>query len=343
MRARCTITNTAVLVATLRVVSGAALAVATPLSLGAQQNSLTAAIEAYEARRTDEARRSLEPLLDGPSEPTARAYLGRINFDLGEWDAAEEQLERAVELEPQNAEFRYWLAISYLEHINHVSIFRKRGMANKARDTLIRTLEIDPDHMDARMTLAGYYLDAPGIVGGSKDKAREQLQEIIARDPVRGRLFEAQIYEDDGDWAAAETAYTDVIAAAPDNAHVLYQAGMFRQGRSQWPEAVDLFERAAYIPETRDNREFVRAALYQLGRTGVLSGENVDRSIAALVEFTERYPDPEDALGAGARWRLGMLFEMNDDPEAARAAYRAALTIDPDHEEAKRALKNLGG
>lgn len=309
----------------------------------AQEGTIAAAIEAYEQGRFEEAERRLLALTSGPGEAAARAYLGRIHLGREEWDEAEEQLERAVELEPGNADFTYWLGDTYMQHIADVSFLKKRGQADKALRTLTHALELDPNHVDARMALAGYYLNAPGIAGGSKERARQQVDAIIHLDPKRGYLFEAEVHEDDEDLDAAWASYERALAYAPDDPMVLFRAGMFRQGREEWAEAVALLDRAAQVPITVDNRPFVRQALYQVGRTGALSGQDLGRSAAALREFIERFPEHEDILSAGAYWRLGMIYEMQGDLDAARDAYRGALGVDPEHEEATNALRKLGG
>jgi Tfp pilus assembly protein PilF len=287
--------------------------------------------------------RILEQLLDGPDEAQARLYLGKIFYGREEWGEAEDHLERAIELEPGDAEISYALALTYLDHIQHVSFLKKRGQANKALNQLIATLHIDPGHVDARVSLASYYLNAPGIAGGSKDKAREQMDAIIQLDPKRGYLFRAEVHESDEEWDEAWASYEDALRVAPADPQVLYLSGMFRQGREEWAEAVELFDSAAAREVTPENRVWVRASLYQVGRTGALSGENLERARDALISFSRRFPENEDALSSGAHWRLGMIYEMQGEAELARAAYEAALAVDPESEEAKEALERLRG
>ncbi len=42
-----------------------------------------------------------------------------------------------------------------------------------------------------------------------------------------------------------------------------------------------------------------------------------------------------------AHYQLGMVYERADKLDSARVHYESALALDPDHKEAKKALKNL--
>ena len=52
----------------------------------------------------------------------------------------------------------------------------------------------DPDLLDARDALLKYDLAAPGFLGGSISKARDQATEIARRDSAYGRLIFAPVH-----------------------------------------------------------------------------------------------------------------------------------------------------
>ncbi len=68
----------------------------------------------------------------------------------------------------------------------------KMSMAPKLRDAFEKTVQLDPNNLDARESLLQFYLQAPSVVGGGKDKAQAQAREIAKRDPARGHLAQAQ-------------------------------------------------------------------------------------------------------------------------------------------------------
>ena len=62
----------------------------------------------------------------------------------------------------------------------------------------------------------------------------------------------------------------------------------------------------------------------------------------ALTLYLDHHVDPSDTVfPPSAHWRLGMLYEHKGDTEQARGSYEKALQLNPDHEEARKALKKL--
>ena len=83
-------------------------------------------------------------------------------------------------------------------------------------------------------------------------------------------------------------------------------------------------------------------AWYQLGRTGAMSGTNLDRALDALDVYIERFAETADpAFRGGVWWRKGQILESMGKPDDAIAAYERAVAINPDHEPSAKALASL--
>jgi tetratricopeptide (TPR) repeat protein len=72
-----------------------------------------------------------------------------------------------------------------------------------------------------------------------------------------------------------------------------------------------------------------------------LSGERIDRGMEAFNTCLKLSPPPGSPGHDAAHWRLGNLWEKKGDKKAARAAYEAALTINPNFQQAVDSLKKL--
>ena len=83
-------------------------------------------------------------------------------------------------------------------------------------------------------------------------------------------------------------------------------------------------------------------ALFQIGKTGALSGQRLERAEEALAEYLKATPGREDPPLAAAHWRLGMVYEKKSDRERAKSEYQSALRLDPKYKPAQDALKKLG-
>ena len=111
-------------------------------------------------------------------------------------------------------------------------------------------------------------------------------------------------------------------------------AGLYL-AEKKYPEAFAEFD--AVLKEKPDDY----AALYQVGRLAAVSGQQLDRGLATLRQCLSATP-PENQPGhAAVHWRLGNILEKQNDKAAARAAYEAALKVDPKFPQAIEALKKL--
>jgi len=150
------------------------------------------------------------------------------------------------------------------------------------------------------------------VAGGSTEKGIEQVEEIRKQE------------------------YRAAIKLDPSDPDPYYTVGLLCQQEKEWDEAFEMFEAAVKI--TDDLR-----SLYQIGRTGIFSGQRLDRSKEALQQYIAH--DPRSAglpTEAHARWRLGMIHEKQGHKDLARGAYQEALKLDPELEQAQEALENLG-
>jgi predicted Zn-dependent protease len=222
--------------------------------------------------------------LAGVQTAAAAYYLGRIAIVDGKADEAIRHLERAVELEDGNALYHLWLGNAIGESAATAGMLQRPGIAKRMKVELERAVELDPNQIDARAGLVMFYSMAPGMMGGSVEKAREHAREITKRNAMRGALARAEIAQNEKDGAAEETALKEAIAAAPDTtAGYVALADMYgRAGR--FTEAFATIERYG------KRRPSDRWTLYYIGRLAGSTGQQLDRGEAALKQFLAAPP-----------------------------------------------------
>lgn len=115
---------------------------------------------------------------------------------------------------PHPAALASFLAFSHRPWLLARQVVRTRRAGRRSRTEFEKAAELDPKSVDARHGLIEYYSQAPGFMGGSIEKAKEQAHEIEKIDPMRGHLDMASLLENkDKEIAAVEKEY----AAAPDS------------------------------------------------------------------------------------------------------------------------------
>jgi tetratricopeptide (TPR) repeat protein len=184
--------------------------------------------------------------------------------------------------------------------------------------------------------LIQFYSIAPGIMGGSMERAKAEAAEIQKFNAMRGRLEMAALFEREKKAAAAESTYKAAVDASPDSVAGYYGLGAFYQRQSRWDDAFATYERLIQLKPS----EVV--AHYQYGRTAALSGKNLERGERELKSLLDEPPKDFSALSfAATHLRLGTIYEKQGKTDLARSAYEESVKLNPKSEEARKALAAL--
>jgi tetratricopeptide (TPR) repeat protein len=302
----------------------------------AGQNGDASGVLLFEAGKFREAKAVFEPAFKSNARDAAAAfYLGRIAFEEKHGDRAADYFETATKLDPKNSTYFLWLGRAHGREAQKANVLRQPGLAKRTKAAWERAIELDPDNLDARSDLIQYYVQAPGFLGGSTEKAREQGEEIRKRNALRGYLELGALYERDKKFADAEKAYLAAAKEKSDRHVGEYRLGVFYQNTGAYDKAFELFEQMI----AANPLEF--GALFQIGKTGAMSGQRLDRATGALEAYLQTTPGRNDPSLAAAHWRLGMVHEKRQDKQRARTEYESALRLDPTFKQATESLKKL--
>ncbi len=298
------------------------------------RTSVAAAL--LETQKYAEARALLEPCLRAEArDPLAAEYLGRAILAQHDQAGAISWLERAARLDPGKAEYQVWLGRAYAEQAEHANFLKQASLAGKIHAAFERAVALDPASVDARMSLLEFYLLAPGIVGGSIPRAREQAAEIAARDRLQGYRAAGRIAETQSDLAAASAQYDRAMAHFPQRNEPVYWRENVAVRQKQWKVAFDLMESLL-----RSKPKEI-APCYQIGRVAALSGDGLARGEECLRLYLHHDPAGNEPALSWAHLRLGNVLARSGRPEMARQEYAVALNLDPGFPEAKEALAKL--
>ena len=269
------------------------------------------------------------PIVDAESyNLLCRAY-----FMLEEWDRAISACERATSLDPRNSQYFMWLGRVYGEKADRAGFFSAAGLAKKVRSSFERAVELDPRNWEARTDLAEFYLEAPGIVGGGKDKARAQAEAIQPLNPAMAHWVLARLAEKNNDAAGAEREYRAEIAASQSSARSWFDLAAFLRHTHRLDEMDEAVRKLESSPIDRPD------ALYDAA-TILLRAE---RDFPLAVTLLRRYlASPVEAAPAfKAHDLLGRILEKQGDKRGAADEFRAALALAHTYARAQENLKRV--
>jgi tetratricopeptide (TPR) repeat protein len=304
-----------------------------------------------------------------PAEDAEGLYLKATVAQLfGSLDEAEKLAERAVAANPREARYHYRLAVIAGVKAQRASALHQLGLARKFKREADATLALDANHVRTLDMMMSFYLEAPGMLGGSKEKARASADQLMKIDPVEG--YRAQVtlarYEkqegkveglvrksvevspgsweahmDLGNWCAgqkkfdeAERQAREAIRIHPDRggAYGLLAVTLVHQGK--WAELDGVLAQA----EKADPENLT--AYYRAGNNCLVLKTELPRAEKYLRKYLGQEPEAQAASLATAHWRLGLVLEQEGRKAEAIAELQTAVKLDG-NSGAKADLKRL--
>ena len=253
----------------------------------------------------------------------------------GKVDDAVAQAEQASAARPDDGKAWLWLGNAYGRKAIEVGMLSKPKWAGKCRDAYEKAVAVSPTDPDARLSLMNYYLQAPGFLGGGRDKAEAQAAAMQSIGPAWGHMGRAAILLADEKIDAAVDAYAAASAADPANYRATLGLVSLHIGGKRFTEARQVVDAAL----ARDPRDAV--ALYMLGRIAIDDGQRIEQGIEGLATYITLESQPEELGLAAAWWRKGLLYEKAGRKHEAVQSLRRAVELDGRLEPAKKDLARL--
>jgi DNA-directed RNA polymerase subunit alpha len=179
--------------------------------------------------------------------------------------------------------------------------------------------------------LAEFYLGQLLVGQGRAADAEKKFDdaEKHGHDPIDCRLAKAGAVRMQGRLDEAEKVVRSSAPQGATRADYSYQMGCILSDRGDTYGAVEYFERAV------DMDPYHTRALFWLAGENYLRG-NDQEAIAYYERSLSRPP-----LHLSALLNLGLLYEENDNPNAAAYCFRRVLDVYPGHERARLYLKDI--
>jgi len=291
------------------------------------------AIDYYQNNQPSQAKQILKFVEDDHSGyAESQFYLGRICFDEEDLDQAQDYFEEAIEIDENSSKYHLWLGNTIGSIAQESNFFKQGILAPQIKNAYERAVKLDPKNIDAQWGLVEYYTQAPGVMGGSWEKAEETARAIYKLDNVQGHNALATVYLRQEKFTLAEKEY---IKAAALDKNFIFTLGYFYQNQKTFNKAFDVFKKE--LEKDPDNK----AALYQIGRTSALSGERSDLGIRSLNEYLNQPVNQGIPSHAAALMRKAMIYEKIGETDKAQTYYKESLAKDPKMTLAKDGLERV--
>ena len=218
---------------------------------------INSVVEFYNQKEYEKAKEEFEDLMDNDIRVDSFYYYAGMNYmALKKYEEASEVFEKAVELNPKSSHYYLMLGNSYGLDAQNSSIFSQFSLAKKCKNSYLKAVELNPENIGARIALASYYYQAPGIVGGDTEEAIEQANFIIKKDEKRGRILLANIYVSEDENEKAENEFKTLEEKFGDDStfYDIYNSyGYFLINQNRVNEAIEKFKKQIALVPTNAN------------------------------------------------------------------------------------------
>jgi Tfp pilus assembly protein PilF len=285
-------------------------------------------------KRYAEAKTVFEKVLDkNKDDAEAHYHLGLVFYNRGfksrDVDEAVDHLEKAVDLNSNNADYQFWYGAALGEKAQNAGMIKKAFLAPKIKKAFKRSVELNPQNARARIALAQYYLMAPSIMGGDDAEGWKQLDEAIKLDEIQGRTVKAYFLARAKKNDEAEKEYKILTNTYSKDWHIWKNYGYFCLNIERCDDAVKHMQKYVVLrPDTADSYQSLAEALLK-------KGEN-DQAIINLNKSLSIDKDFVPAIIS-----MGEAYQAKGQKKEAKEEYQRAIAATQNEYYKKQAEKKL--
>lgn len=287
--------------------------------------------------RADHALNLLTPATtQGSRDAEAHQLLCRLSLQIERWDDAVTACERAVSLDGSNSMNHLWYGRALGEKADRVSFLKAYGLGKRVRMEFETAVALDPHNAEALSDLGEFYTEAPGVLGGGKDKAEAVADKLDAIDHARAEELRGRIATSNKDTTAAEQHFRAAIASAAEPANYWMVLGSFYQHQN----------------DVTRMQEAIRAGLAAPGAHGtpmvdashllLRAHQDPQQAVRLLRDYLALPNKSEDEPAFRVHLMLAQLLAQQGDPAAAARESDAAAMLASVYHPNKPAATNTG-
>jgi tetratricopeptide (TPR) repeat protein len=269
----------------------------------------------------------------------AKFYLADVNyrkyFEAGEG----KKLEKAVELNPYQSQYRLVLARDYLDKViiegqKPIEQIDEAVLSNNIYSAITfakEATELSPNRVATWETLAIVYREIRGVAAGALDWGIKSFEKAIELEPTNPALHTelGKLYFISGERDKAKERFNKAKELMPDYVDASIQMALIYEVEENVEEAIKQMEElVAFYPYNIE-------AIFQLGRL-YLNNNRLDEAISQLEWAIKLFPNHSNSI-----YSLGLAYQRKGEKEKAIAAFEKVLELNPGNEDIIQKLEEL--
>lgn len=305
-------------------------------------------IEQFQQHLDKQQYRKLQTLVKAapqtPQQPELITFAAKAMLSLKQDEKLEPYLEEAIKLFPKQAELFFLAGMNQFNLAQSASIFSAPGHAKKGLAHFKQAAALDPENAKYQRGLIGFYLSAPGIVGGDEKEAQRLVELLLQKNPEQGTLAKAELLRKQKKTDEALALIKNATETHPENPVFLEHYATMLYNNKQPKEAFAVFQQALPLFKKEVDKY---GTLYQLGRLAATEGQDLSVGKQALEQFLVYFQDSDNPFYPWAQLRLAKIQLALNEPSAAQQTLsplqQQKLTDKKIQEELAALTKQLNG
>jgi tetratricopeptide (TPR) repeat protein len=204
-----------------------------------------------------------EALRDEALKPAALVEITRLYNETEDYEKSVDYGKQAIEALPESSAAHLEYARALKIKMNKVSRIKSTFLIGTYKTELRKALELDPENVRARVEEIGFFIYAPGVIGGSETKAQERIDSLKKTAWRDAMLMQANLRREQKDPEGAIRTYEEMIGRDPEDAFAYWRLGLAYEQLGRVDEAREALEKAVALD---GDNEQARTSLEKLER-----------------------------------------------------------------------------
>lgn len=275
--------------------------------------------------------RSAKPLLlaylkEHPKDQKTREYLGDIAGYSKDWDTAIAYYEALRDENPTVANYHFKYGGAMGMKALEISKLRAVTYIGDIKEAFETAAKLDPNHIETRWALVEFYIQLPGIIGGSEEKALKYADQLQKISKVDGYLAKGYVAEYSNRQSDAEQYYKQAIAIG-GSPHTYEKLAGHYEKNNKPQQAIEVNKKSLEIHKRNSLN-------YQIGKVAAQYNLDAELGINCLNEYIKNHSVKDGVPKDWAYFRLAQIYKNQGKRATAMLWIDKALKERPDFKEA---------